>query len=330
MLTISKTPVRISFFGGGTDYPAYLEENQGAVLGATIDKYIYTVALPMAGFAEKRFRITYRNVDFVDTVEEIAHPVVRVGLKALGYEQSLNLAIISDMPGGTGLGSSSAFTVGFVNLITHLQGCPLSRYDLAQYAIHIEHSLLKENVGVQDQVHAAFGGLSHYAFHKREVMIRPININTACRTALNESLLLVFTDVQRHASTVLTEQIAKTKSKEINTSLSHLVALAKQGINVLEQESPTQMLNDLGAMLNDSWLTKRGLSSSISNNHIDEIYQTGIKLGAYGGKLCGAGQGGFFLFLVPDEKQAAFTEAFGAQRIVKIQIEEQGSKIISG
>ncbi len=327
MITVSKTPVRISFFGGGTDYPAYLESNKGAVLGCTINKYIYTVALPMAGFAENRFRVTYRNVEHVDTIDEISHPVVRAGLKEMGYDHPLNVAIISDMPGGTGLGSSSAFTVGFVNLIQHLKGSPLSRYDLAQRAIHIEHDILHENVGVQDQVHAAFGGLSHYIFHKREILIRPINIKTDCRRYLNDSLMLVHTGTERHASEAVSEQIENTKAKKITTELSHLVKLAEQGVAVFEQESPDAMLADLGQMLNEAWLTKRKLSSSISNNRIDEIYQRGMEIGAVGGKLCGAGQGGFFLFLVPPEKQKQMAEVFGSKRIVKVEIEDCGSVV---
>lgn len=327
MLTIAKTPVRISFFGGGTDYPAYLEHNDGAVLGATIDKFIYTVALPMVGFAENRYRITYRQVEAVDTVDAITHPVVRASMQLLGFDAPLNIAILSDMPGGTGLGSSSAFTVGFVNLLSHLQRRPLSRYDLAQTAIKIEHDILKENVGVQDQVHAAFGGLSHYTLRRREIMIRPITIHTDCRAALDSSLVLVFTDAQRHASSVLEEQMERTKSKENDASLSHLVALARQGIAVFEQSSPEQMLKDLGAMLHDSWITKRGLSSNISNDRIDELYAAGRALGAYGGKLCGAGKGGFFLFLTPSHTIPEFECTFGAANVVRVRLEDRGSRV---
>jgi D-glycero-alpha-D-manno-heptose-7-phosphate kinase len=330
MISIAKTPVRISFFGGGTDYPGYFENSPGAVLGTTINKYVYTLVLPMSGIAEHKYRITYRQVDGVDTIDEIKHPVVRAALRELDYHAPLNIAIISDMPGGTGLGSSSAFTVGFVNLIQNLKGQPLSRYDLAQKAIFIERDVLKENVGVQDQVHAAFGGLAHYSFHGREFMIRPVNIHTECRKHLNDCLLLVYTGGVRHASASLSEQVENTRAKKIDKELSHLFKMTHDGIRVLEQTSPDSMLEDLGRMLNESWLTKRSLSSSVTNDVIDDIYKRGLNAGALGGKLCGAGKGGFFLFLAPPHRHQAFFDLFGADRVIKVEIEDHGSRVSRG
>ena len=328
MLCISKTPVRISLFGGGTDYPDYFNEHPGAVLGTTINKYIYIVTLPMAGFAQSKYRVTYRIVENVDTVADIQHPVIRAVLVEEGYGEPLNIAIIADMPGGTGLGSSSSFTVGFVNLISRLKGKQITRYELAKEAIRIEHEVLNENVGIQDQLHAAYGGLAKYAFEKKDFTIRPIQIITECRDALNDSLLLVHTGIERRASAVLEEQIEKTKSKSLQKELSHLLALVDQGVAVLERNKPDGMLRELGEMLNETWQTKRALSSKMATDKIDLIYETGIKLGAYGGKLCGAGGGGFFLFIVPQHVQPSFLEAFGHRNVVKIAMEESGARVV--
>ena len=158
VINISRSPLRISFFGGGTDYPTYFNHHPGAVLGASIDKYIYTIALPMADFAENRFRITYRIVEVADRVEDIKHNVIRATLLNMGYDKPLNVAIISDLPGNSGLGSSSSFTVGFIALMEYLSGRSITKFDLFKRAVHTERDLLKENVGIQDQIHAAFGG----------------------------------------------------------------------------------------------------------------------------------------------------------------------------
>ena len=232
------------------------------------------------------------------------------------------------MPGGTGLGSSSAFTVGFLNLIYRLKGISPTRYDLAMEAIRIEHSVLQENVGIQDQLHAAFGGLSRYSFYEDDLSITPIRMTTECRDALNASMILVFTGFIRHASSVVVEQLENTRAKE--KDLSHLYSLTEQGAAVLQKTDPDSMLQELGKLLNKSWLTKRALSRSISSNQIDSLYESGIGAGALGGKLCGAGGGGFFFFLVPPERQREFAQLFGEDRIVKIALQDSGSTILSG
>ena len=214
MINISRSPLRISLFGGGTDYPTYFHDYPGAVLGASIDKYIYTVALPMADFAEHRFRITYRIVEGVDRVEDIKHNVIRATLLDMGYDRPLNLAIISDLPGNSGLGSSSSFTVGFIALMEFLNGRSITKFDLFKRAVQTERELLKENVGIQDQIHAAFGGLNLYQFHKDDLTIRPAQMATECREALDRSLCLVYTGIQRHASTAVAEQLKNTEEKK--------------------------------------------------------------------------------------------------------------------
>ncbi len=329
MINISRSPLRISFFGGGTDYPSYFHDNPGAVLGASIDKYIYTIALPMADFAEQRYRITYRIVEGVDRVEDIKHNVIRATLLEMGYDKPLNIAIISDLPGNSGLGSSSSFTVGFIALMEYLEGRSITKFDLFKRAVHTERDLLKENVGIQDQIHAAFGGLNLYQFHKDELTIRPAQMATECRNALDRSLCLVYTGIQRHASATLQEQLKNTEEKKIQKDLTHLVKLCHDGLALLEGRNPDAMVSDLGKLVSEGWETKRRLSTSVTLPQIDATYDQAMRLGAYGGKLCGAGGGGFLLFMAPDHVQSKMIETFGQKSFVKICLEDHGAGIIS-
>ncbi|MDW3181178.1 galactokinase [Roseobacter sp.] len=327
-MIIAKAPVRVSLFGGGTDYKEYYEQYPGAVLGTSIDKYIYISVLPMAAYAENRYRITYRTVEAVDRIEDIQHNVIRETLKHYGYDAPLNIATLSDLPGRSGLGSSSSFTVGFLRLIEHLRGRDITKLDLAMTASFVEHDLLKENVGIQDQLHAAFGGLNLYSFHGEDLSISPVRMVTENRDALNDALCLIFTGETRHASNVVSSQVENTKARKIDKELSHLVKLAHEGKQLMETRSSEGMLKELGRLLKDAWETKRSLSASVSTPRIDEIYETGMRLGAYGGKLCGAGGGGFFMFLAPPHVQKTLAESFGAQNFVKISMENRGAEVI--
>jgi len=299
------------------------------VLGAAIDKYIYTIALPMADFAENRYRITYRIVEGVDRVEDIKHNVIRATLLEMGYDKPLNIAIISDLPGNSGLGSSSSFTVGFIALMEYLQGRSITKFDLFKRAVHTERDLLKENVGIQDQIHASFGGLNLYQFQKDELTIRPAQMATECRNALDRSLCLVYTGIQRHASATLQEQLKNTEEKKIQKDLTHLVKLCHDGLALLEGRNPQAMLSDLGKLVSEGWETKRRLSTSVTLPQIDAAYNEAMRLGAYGGKLCGAGGGGFLLFMAPDHVQSKMIETFGQKSFVKICLEDHGAGIIS-
>lgn len=328
MLTISKSPLRVSFFGGGTDYPDYFQEFPGAVLGTAIDKFIYTVTLPMAGVAETKYRITYRNVETVDHVSEIKHNVIRAVLQDKQYDAPLNIAIISDLPGGSGLGSSSSFTVGFVKLISHLQGRSITKLDLMREAVRVETELLHENCGIQDQSHASFGGLNHYRFHGNDFSLQPVRMTTDCRDAVNASMCLIYTGVQRSASQTLETQISNTRERKIVKELRHLYELCEEGVRILEGNDSQRALTDLGSLLSEGWMTKRSLSPAVSSPHIDDIYDTAMSLGAYGGKLCGAGGGGFMLFLAPSHVQTKLRERFGDKNFVKISTEDNGASIV--
>jgi len=328
MPVIVKTPLRISLFGGGTDYREYFERRGGAVLGGTINKFIYLACLPMSPVAETRYRFTYSKVEAVDKISQIQHPVIRTVLEDEGYDIPFNLAVISDIPGSSGLGSSSAFTVGFLNLVRHLKGESLTKLDLARAAVRVESELLKERVGVQDQFHAAFGGLALYEFGKAGTSIAPIQLSSAFRTRLNASLVLVHTGRYRSASAIVEEQIKRTISGQVDDDLDAMKALCFEAKNIFRSEDVDEALGQIGRMLGENWRIKRSLSSAISNQHLDEIYETGMRLGAYGGKLAGAGGGGFFIFLAPPHAVEEMNRVFGPQRVIKAEFHDEGSRLV--
>ncbi|WP_419177035.1 GHMP kinase [Desulfosediminicola sp.] len=292
-----------------------------------INLYVYVAALPMVGFADQTYRITYREVENSSSIETIRHPVIREVLRDENYTDPLNIAILSDVPGGTGLGSSSAFTVGFIKLIKALKGTEISRFNLAKQAIFTERELLQEHGGVQDQLHAAMGGLSRYSFFQDSYSVTPVSINQSVYGELNKSIYLIYTGKSRHASNVLTEQITKTKEKKIVKELSHLNSLVDQGMSVFQMEDAETMLIELGAMLNEAWRTKRSISSSISTPRIDEMFEKTAELGAYGAKLCGAGGGGFMMVLASPDRLPLFQETFGPENVYRVNVDEEGSRI---
>lgn len=328
MAVYVKTPLRVSLFGGGTDYSEYFEEHGGAVLGGTIDKYIYLVHLPMSPVAHTRYRLTYSKVEEIDYPHQIEHPVIREVLLDEEYDTPFNLAVISDIPGGSGLGSSSAFSVAFINLVNYLKGKSLTKFDLANAAVRVEKELLSERGGVQDQFHAAFGGLSVYEFTKSNTSISPLGIHTDCREALNKSLVLVHTARYRSASKILEEQIERTRTGRVDNDLGAIKALCFEARDVLCNKKAPEALPEVGRMLSETWKIKQSLSSAISNSDLDHMYQLGMQCGAYGGKLAGAGGGGFFIFLAPEDSIAKMREVFGEERVVKAEFQDDGSRLV--
>jgi D-glycero-alpha-D-manno-heptose-7-phosphate kinase len=325
---ISKTPLRASFLGGGTDYPSHFRSHPGAVLGGTIDKHVYIQALPLAPIAEQKFRVTYRTTESVDTIDEIRHPVVRETLRLHGWTDPLNIATMSDLPGGTGLGSSSAFTVGFINLLHRMRGKELTRYELARQAIHMEQNILNENVGVQDQIHAAFGGLARYEFSGDTFSIEPLRLTTSRLTLINRSMILVYTGAQRSASAVLESQEARTKSGSNADYLREMYEMTTIGASILEAEGDDlAALGRFAELLDHGWKLKQQLSTAVTTSAIDDLYREGKHLGARGGKLLGAGGGGFVLFMVDPDLHPSFEERFGKQNIIPISMTNGGSTV---
>lgn len=328
MLLASRTPLRVSLFGGGTDYPEYFHRHRGAVVGMAIDKYVYVSLLRLRDFIDYRYRVSYSRLETVHRHEEIQHPVVRALLDRFHVDEGVDISIMADLPARSGLGSSSSFTVGLLNLLCALLGRSLTKFDLAREAVYVERDMLQERVGVQDQYHAAIGGLNRFDFTKERVRVAPVQITGPCLDALIGSFVLVYTGLTRFASQVLEEQVSKTGAQKLDTELSHMLALTDQAVDVLEGPDPDRLVAEIGAMLHDAWMTKKGLSKNISNADIDHLYDAARAAGAIGGKLCGAGAGGFLLMVVPRDRAANFEERFADVPTIRFQLDTQGSIIL--
>src|ERR1043165_469763 len=328
MLITSRTPLRVSFFGGGTDYPEYFDRRPGAVIGMAIDKYIYVSALRLATFLQYKYRVSYTRVETESRIEDLQHPVVRAVLQYYGITEALDIGIMADLPASSGLGSSSAFTVGLINLISTLRSVPLTKFDLGRTAIHIEREALKEHVGSQDQLHAAFGGINRFDFIDGRIRISPIQMTSNCQQQFVSSLVLLYTGLTRYASDTLEEQIASTKDLKVDRELDQLVELTSQAVRVLEGPDPDALVREFGAMMHEGWMVKRKLSSKVSNAAIDELYDRARAAGALGGKLCGAGGGGFLLMVVPPAIRERFAAMMAPTIAIPVDIDTLGSAII--
>lgn len=327
MLWMTRTPLRVSLFGGGTDYPEYFERKPGAVVGFAIDKYIHIAALRLSAFQSYNYRVAYSSVEFTQTADDIQHPVVREVLKHCQVRDRLDISIMSDLPAsGSGLGSSSAFTVGFVKLIHALQGRFSTKIDLAKTAIMVERELLAENVGVQDQLHASFGGINRFDFQGASIRITPLQVAGSVLEKLGSHLVLVHTGIARRATVAVAAQIEATKSKSLDKDLSSLYDLVGECVSLLEGGREA-LLPELGRMLSESWAIKRSLSDKVSTEEIDQVFRKIVGAGAYGAKLCGAGGGGFFMALVPPERQAALAQALSPLAVVPIDIDVEGTTL---
>lgn len=323
-MIISRTPFRVSFFGGGTDYPVWFRENGGAVLGTTIDKYCYITCRCLPPFFEHKYRIVYSKSELVQTIDEIEHPSVRETLRFLGITEGIEIHHDGDLPARTGLGSSSSFTVGLLHVFYALKGEMPTKMQLAQNAVHIEQDILKENVGSQDQVFASFGGLSRISFSgERNIDIQPMTIKPERLELLQDHLLLFFTGFSRTASDIAGEQIKETPKKK--QELTEMYRMVDEAVNILNSDNDLVLF---GKLLNESWNIKRSLTSKISSQHIDSIFDTALKAGATGGKLLGAGGGGFVLFFVKPELQDKVREALNSLLCVPFTFENSGSQII--
>lgn len=323
-MIISRTPFRISFFGGGTDYPVWYRENGGAVLGTTIDKYCYITCRCLPPFFEYKHRIVYSQAELVQRIDEIRHPAVREVLRYMEISEGLEIHHDGDLPARTGLGSSSSFTVGLLHALHVLKGVMPSKMQLTQEAIHIEQDILKENVGSQDQTLATFGGFSRIDFSgDRNIDIERITIDPQRLESLQNHLMLFFTGFSRTASEIAGEQIKQTPNKK--QELAEMHRLVDEAIEVLNGDND---LSDFGKLLHENWQLKRSLTDKISTPYTDFLYKTAINAGATGGKLLGAGGGGFMLFFVKPELQPRVSEALKGVLNVPFRFESSGSQII--
>jgi D-glycero-alpha-D-manno-heptose-7-phosphate kinase len=323
-MIISRTPYRISFFGGGTDYPCWYRDNPGAVLSTSIDKYCYITLRYLPPFFPHKHRIVYSKIEMVKDIDEILHPSARATLKFANIDRGVEVHHDGDLPARAGIGSSSAFTVGMLHSLYALKGHMPSKEKLAKEAIHIERDILKESVGAQDQVAAAFGGFNKICFEgDDQIKVIPMTLPPQRLKEFKSHLMLYFTGFSRIASEVAKSQIDNTPNKK--RELNFMCQMVDDAVKILNENRP---LSDFGKMLHETWLLKKSLTDRISNSEIDNIYERARTAGALGGKLLGAGGGGFMLLFVPPEKQASVREALKDLLEVGFNFEKDGSQII--
>jgi len=323
-MVISRTPFRISFFGGGTDYPAWYRENGGAVLATTINKYCYLNVRFLPPFFWHKFRIVYSKIESCNTIDEIAHPAVREILRFLKISQGLEIHHDGDLPARSGLGSSSAFTVGLLNALYALIGHMPNKHNLAKESIYLEQEVLKETVGSQDQVLAAHGGFNHITFHKNgEITLKPITLSSKRIKELENHLMLFYTGIPRSAS-----KVAKSYVKKIDNQKKQLSIMQDSVDAALSILTGNEDMKSFGELLNEFWQIKKTLSPQVSNPFIDGIYKKAQVSGSIGGKLIGAGGGGFLLLFVPPRSQKKVRESLKKLIYVPFKFESQGSQII--
>ncbi len=324
-MIISKTPYRISFFGGGSDYPSWYNNQNGEVLSTTIDKYLYINVRNLPPFFEHKYRVSYSSLETSNNIMGIKHKVVREAIKFFKLNNGLEINYAGDIPSRSGMGSSSSFVVGLLNSLNYLKNKKIiNKRDLALDAINFEQNTLKEDVGAQDQVIATYGGFNSIKFQKNKIFsIQKSNISDDFKNYLNKNLLLMYTGQVRTAQIIaksFVNKINSEKKNEIYEILDH-VKLAKK---IIKNED----ILSFGKLLNDSWKIKKKLSKNISNSVLDDIYNLAITKGALGGKILGAGGGGFFLFLVPLEKQKKFKSIFNKYLFIPFDFSNKGTEII--
>ena len=322
-MIISRTPYRISFFGGGTDYPTWYLKHGGQVLSTTIDKYLYISCRYLPPFFEHRLRLVYSKIETCQHVSELDHPSAREVLKYLDIDNGLEIHYDGDLPGRSGLGSSSAFTVGLLNALYAYQGQKISQHRLTTESIHIEQDLIKETVGSQDQTNAAYGGFNKIRFKQNgEIIVDPVTISYERIQALDKNLMLFYTGIIRTAEKVARSYVDVIEEKE--KQLLRMYDMVDEAIEFIANGN----LEGFGRLLNDAWQEKRSLSKIVSNSQVDEIYTSAIDAGALGGKLSGAGGGGFLLLYVPVEKQPDVKKKLSHLLHVPFSFEPNGSQII--
>ena len=324
-MIISRTPFRISFFGGGTDYPAWFNRHGGSVIGTTIDKYCYLSVRRLPPFFAHKHRIVWSEIELVNQIGEIRHPAVNAILREMEIEEGMEIAYNADLPARSGLGSSSAFIVGLLNALHALRGQRIAKQDLAAEAIHMEQEVMKEAVGNQDQIWAAHGGLNRIDFHPDgSCDVSPVIVDKAARGRLQDSLMLFFTGFSRDAFALAQKQIDNMDAKE--AELHRMAALVDEASDLLARGDDG--IAEFGRMMHESWLMKRALAEGVSTPAIDAIYDTGRAAGAFGGKLLGAGGGGFMLFVVPPDARERLRAALSDLICVSFAFETGGSRII--
>jgi len=323
-MIISRTPFRISFFGGGTDYPAWYRIHGGSVLVTTIDKYCYLSCRYYPPFFEHKFRVVYVKSENCSTIDEISHPAVREILRYLKWDRGLEIHHVGDLPARGGMGSSSSFTVGLLHALYAMKGRMLSKKQLAMESIHVEQDILHETVGSQDQVSTAYGGLNHIIFQENgEIIVKPVTLLQERLRQLESHLMLFYTGIKRTASNVAQSYVNNIEEKK--QQMQTMMEMVNEGIAILNSDRD---IMDFGRLLHEAWKVKCSFSDRVSNSSVDEIYTRAISAGAIGGKITGAGGGGFMLLFVPPERKQQVREKLKSLVHVPFKFEGSGSQII--
>jgi D-glycero-alpha-D-manno-heptose-7-phosphate kinase len=324
-MIISRAPVRVSFLGGGTDYPEHFLQHGGAVLATAIDKFSYVTASPfLSELFDYAIRISYRQNELVKRVDDIEHNVFRECLRLLGFERDIELHTVADLPAFTGLGSSSAFTVSLLHALHSFKGEFVTPLQLAYEAIHVERNILHDRVGCQDQAVAALGGFNLIEFRREDdLVVHRLPISPERTREFQQHLFIVFSGITRKAADVAGNQLRRLGDNR--ATLGRMRAMVDEGWDILTGGRP---LCEFGQLLHQGWQAKRSLDGGVSSPEIDEMYRTGLDHGALGGKLLGAGGGGFLLLFAPPEAHDALREAFAGRRNLRVNINAPGSQII--
>jgi D-glycero-alpha-D-manno-heptose-7-phosphate kinase len=324
-MIISRTPFRISLFGGGTDYPTWISKHGGAVLGFAIDKYCFISLRSLPPFFEHKHRIAYSKIELVKEIDEIQHPAVRAALSEMGVASGIEVQHGGDLPARSGLGSSSSFTVGLLNVLYAMRGMRRSRIDLARDAIHLEQNVIGEAVGCQDQIWAAYGGTNRIDFARDgSFVVAPLMLSSERREQLKASMIFVFTGLSRTAAEVASQQIANIHDRQ--KQLSRMMEMVDEAEDILIDEA--EPVWRLGELLDESWCLKKQLAGAVTNGTVDDIYATAMAAGASGGKLLGAGGGGFMVFLVKPRKRKAVLDVLSGLVTVDVGFDQDGSRIV--
>ena len=321
-MIITQAPFRISFFGGGTDYKPFFDEYGGSVLSTTFDKYVYTTIRKLPPFFDYHTQVKYARTESVRKTEEIEHPLVRNCMMHTGIH-NLSVLYDADLPARSGLGSSSSFAVGLLQALNAMNGRYIGKKTLAEEAIYVERELCSESGGWQDQIAASYGGLNRIDFSEQGFSVHKVVVSKERKTALESHLLMFFTGMSRLSSHIAKEQMAIIKSK--TAELLEIKSFVYEAERILCSQCN---IEEFGNLLNHSWQLKRALTPSVATSHIDAIYQKAITHGAIGGKLLGAGGGGFMVFFVPPERHKAFLDAFRELLYVPIYFENEGAKVV--
>ena len=322
-MIITKTPFRMSFFGGGTDIPSFFNKYGGAVISTTFDKYCYVNVRHMPPFHPYISELVHNRFERVNDLEEIEHPLIRECMRLHDIHE-IRLTYEGDLPARTGLGTSSTFAVGMLNAFCALKGKMMSKRQLAQEAIHVERDILQEHGGWQDQVAAAYGGFNRIDFKDGDFSVHSIVISPERKKELDENLLLFYTGIQRFSSEIQADTFAKPVDKI--QQLKDMLALVDEAEAILCDKNKS--LNEFGKLLDTTWKLKRGTGAKVSNGSIDELYSIAMKAGALGGKLLGAGGGGFLLFYCEKEKQEKLKKALEQLMIVPFAFEQGGTQVL--